>query len=179
MLHRNNTVLTVVDVQGKLAALMHEREALFAGLKTLIRGTRILGLPILWAEQNPEGLGPTVPEVAGELAGLEPIPKKSFSCLGDLRFRTALEDVRRRQVLLCGIECHVCVYQTAVDLLERGYEVHVAADAVSSRTPGNREIGLQRMQHMGAAVTCTEMALFELLRCAEGDAFKEILALVK
>ena len=179
MLDRQHTILVVVDVQGKLAQLMHEKKALFGNVKAIIRGIRALDVPILWAEQNPQGLGPTVPEVAGELAGLEPIAKVSFSCWQNEAFAKALKAAGRRQVLIAGIETHICVYQTAMDLTAAGYQVEIVADAVSSRKPENKALALQKLQDAGAKITSVEMALFELLKVAEGEPFREILRLVK
>jgi len=179
MLTTDNTVLVVVDVQGRLAQVMHGKEALFENLQKVIRGIQVLGVPILWAEQNPDGLGPTIPEVADLLSDLEPISKMSFSCCGEARFMEALKAMDRSDVLIVGIEAHVCVYQTAVDLVDLGYDVEVVADVVSSRTPANKEIGLQKMRDAGVALTGVETALFELLRSADGDAFKAILKIVK
>ena len=179
MLSIENTAQIVVDVQGKLAQLMHQREALFENVRRMIRGAQVLGIPIVWAEQNPAGLGPTVPEVAELLGGIEPIAKLSFSCCGEERFVRALDETGRKQVLVAGIEAHVCVYQTAADLVARGYEVQVAADAVSSRTPENKAVGLAKVAEAGASVTSTETALFELLKEAKGDRFKQILKIVK
>jgi len=178
MLTAENAVLIVVDVQGKLARLMHEAEALFNNLSRLIRGATVLGLPVVATEQNPEGLGPTVEEVRRHLP-MAPIPKMAFSCCGEPAVVDALEATGRPQVLLCGIETHICVYQTARDLLARGREVHVVADAVSSRTPRNRDIGLEKMRAAGAQVTSVETALFEMVEVAEGPAFKQILEIVK
>lgn len=165
--------------RGKLAHLMHQKEALFENLQRIIKGAQVLGIPILWVEQNPEGLGPTIPEVAHLLPDVQPISKLSFSCCGSDRFVGALEATKRTQVLLAGIEAHVCVYQTTVDLLDLGYGVEIVADAVSSRTAQNKQIGLARASGAGAALTSVEMALFELLRAAEGPEFKEILKIVK
>lgn len=178
MLSLENTVLVVIDVQGKLAQLMYERERLFENVAKLIKAAGVLEVPIIRTEQNPDGLGPTIPQIVELLTG-EPIAKFSFSCCGERRFVEELEKQGRNQVLLCGIETHVCVYQTAVDLCRTGYEVHVAADAVSSRTPANRDIGLARMKDAGATVTSVETALFELLKVAEGEKFKAILRIVK
>ena len=179
MLELEKTLLVLVDVQGTLAHLMHRKEDLFSNLRKIILGAQALGLPIVWLEQNPAGLGPTVPEIAELLGGGEPIPKYSFSGCGEERFLQVLNSLGRRQVLLAGIEAHVCVYQTAVDLAARGYEVQVVADAVSSRTPENREIGLEKMRGAGASVTSVETALFELVRVARGEVFKKLLAIVK
>ena len=180
MLTLDNTALVVIDVQGKLAQLMDQKEALFGNLQKLIKGTQVLELPIIWNEQLPEKLGPTTPEIAELLAhSTQPIRKSSFSCCGNPPFMMALQATNRKQVLLAGIETHVCVYQTCLDLLDLGYEVQVVADAVSSRTAENRQIGLSRMQAAGASLTSTETALFELLRVAEGAKFKEITKIVK
>ncbi len=179
MLTRENSVLLVVDIQGKLAQIMHERDALFTNVGKMIRGAQVLGIPIIWVEQNPQGLGPTVPEIAELLAGLKPVEKFSFSCWGEKRFVDELKSLGRRQVILTGIEAHVCIYQTAMDLLGAGYEVEVVADAVSSRTRENKQIALIKMRDLGAALTSTETALFELLRVAQGPKFKEILQIVK
>ena len=179
MLDRQDSILVVVDVQGKLAQLMHEKQALFKNLKAIIRGFRALEIPIVWAEQNPRGLGPTVPEIAAELQGLEPIAKNSFSCWLNEAFASALQVAGRPQVLIAGIEAHVCVYQTALDLKAAGYEPVVVADAVSSRTTDNKTLALQNLRDAGIRITSVEMALFELLRIAKGESFKKILRIVK
>ena len=179
MLRTEDTVLVVIDVQGKLAHLMHDKEELFKNLRTMILGAQALDVPILLTEQYPQGMGPTIPEIAELLEGVEPIAKTSFSCCGEDAFTEAFANVGREQALLVGIETHICVWQTAYDLLESEYEVHVVADAVSSRNAANKHIGLENMRDTGAILTCTETALFELLRVAEGPKFKEILKLVK
>ncbi len=179
MLTRDNTALIVIDVQGKLARLMHEKEALFQNLQRLIKGAQALRIPILWTEQNPEGLGPTIPEIASLLSETTPLPKISFSCCGDDSFTQKLKATGRKQFLIAGIETHVRVYQTARDLLNDSYDVEVVVDAVSSRTQANREIGLEKMRDAGAHMTSTETALYELLQVAKGDQFKEILKIVK
>jgi len=179
MLSKQNSVLVVIDVQEKLTRFMHERDELVANLEKLIQGLRALEVPIVWVEQNPDGLGPTIPELSEHLADLEPVTKLSFSCCGTEAFQQALEATGRKQAILCGIESHVCVYQTTMDLLDAGYEVEVIADAVSSRCATNKEIALAKIRAAGAGVGCTEMVLFELLQAAEGPAFKAILKIVK
>jgi nicotinamidase-related amidase len=181
MLDPGRTALLVVDVQEKLTRLMWEREAMLTAMRQVVEGARALGLPVVWCEQYPEGLGPTVPELAEPLraAGYEPIPKKTFSCLAHPPIRAALEATGARDVLVLGIETHVCVYQTSRDLLAAQRGVEVVADAVSSRTARNRELGLTRIQQAGGRLTSAEMCLFELLGRAEGDAFKAISRLVK
>ncbi len=180
MLFIENTVLVIVDVQGKLAQLMVDKEELFANLARLIQGADLLQIPILWLEQYPQGLGPTIEPLAALLAPKrQPFAKRSFSCWGCPAFVEALRVSARRQVLLAGIETHVCIYQTTADLLAEGYEVQVVGDAVSSRTARNRELGLQRVRDLGAAVTSTEMALFELQRVARGERFRALARLVR
>jgi nicotinamidase-related amidase len=179
MLNEKDCCLVVVDVQGKLAGLMHDKDNLFKNIRILIQSAKILDIPILWCQQVPAALGPTVPEIAELLGGCEPINKSSFSCCGCEEFNSKLEELGRKQVLLCGIETHVCVYQTAVELIERDYEVDVIADAVSSRTSDNKQIGLNRMAEEGARISCTEMALFEILRTADHPQFRQIAKLVK
>jgi nicotinamidase-related amidase len=170
----------VIDVQGKLAQLMYQKESLFANLKRMIQGARVLELPVLWTEQVPEKLGETTPEIRELLVEMgRPISKVSFSCCGNEPFMAQLKGLNRKQLLLAGIETHICVYQTALDLLRLDYEVQVVADAVSSRAAENRQIGLERMKEAGARLTSTEMALFELLRAAEGPRFKAITGIVK
>lgn len=179
MLKIDNCVLVIVDVQGKLAQLMHEKERLFENLRRVVKGAQILGIPILWNEQNPLGLGATIPELAELLTDQKPLVKYSFSCCGNPEFVEQLLKLGRKQALLVGIETHVCVYQTAVDLVAKDYDVQVVVDAVSSRTPDNKQIGLARMKGYGATLTSAETALFELLRVAEGPQFKAISKLVK
>jgi len=179
MLEIRNACLVVIDVQGKLAQLMVDKESLFRNIRILIQAARILEIPILWCQQVPEALGPTVPEIAELLAREEPIDKASFSCCGEARFMDLFNSLDKDQVLLCGIETHVCVYQTAMDLMEGGLDVTVVADAVSSRTEQNRQIALARLAAEGANVSSTEMVLFELLRTAQHPRFRQIAKLVK
>ncbi len=179
MLRSEKTALLVVDVQGKLAQMMYGKQALFENLQKTIKGIQAMGIPILWVEQNPEGLGSTIPEVAELIAGINPISKISFSCCKNEHFIQALKATNRNQILIVGIEAHICVYQTAVALVQLGYEVEVVTDAVSSRTIENKNVALQKMSNAGVTLTSTEMALFELLEVAEGEQFKEILKIVK
>jgi len=179
MLAVDKCALVVIDIQGKLSQLMHQKEALFENAQKLIKGAQILEIPIIVTEQYPKGLGPTIPEIAALFPNFRPLPKVAFSCCGDEGFQRELLAVNRRQILICGIETHVCVYQTTVDLLASGYGVEVVADVVSSRTAENREIGLQRMRDEGARITSVEMALFDLMRVAEGPKFREVSKIVK
>jgi len=179
MLNRDTAALVLVDVQGKLATLMQDSEKVIDNCHRLVQGARLFSLPIFWNEQLPEKLGPTVPRLAESLAGLAPLPKSSFSCWGNPAFRDAVRASGRRQLLLAGIEAHVCVYQTAQDLLAEGYEVYLVADAVSSRRAECLRIAVERIIADGARLSCVEMALFELLQAAEGETFREMLRIVK
>jgi nicotinamidase-related amidase len=178
MLEVEKCCLVVVDVQGKLAQLMHDKQSLFDNITILIKAVKLLNIPIIWCQQCPAALGATVPQIAELLADNEPINKASFSCWGEPQFHQRLNSLSRQQVLLCGIEAHVCIYQTAVDLLQKGFDVEVIADAVSSRTLENKQLTIGRMQAESVNVTSVEMALFELLRTAEHPQFKQIAKLI-
>ena len=179
MITTEDTALVLVDVQGKLAQAMHNKEELFENLKRIVKGAQVLSVPILWAEQNPDGLGPTLPEIAELLPNQKPVSKLSFSCCGNEHFMKNLKAVNRKNMVVVGIEAHVCVYQTVADLISQQYDVQVVADAVASRTPENKEIGLEKCKDAGASLTSTETVLFELLKEARGERFKEIIHLVK
>ena len=171
--------LVVVDVQGKLAQLMDGKESLFANIEVLIKAAKALEMPIVWCQQNPRALGPTAPQLAELLGGVEPVDKMSFSCCGDAKFIEKLNALKATDVILCGIEAHVCIYQTAMDLLDRDLNVHLIADAVSSRTAANRQIAIRRLTAEGANLSSTEMILFELLKTAEHPEFRGLSGLIK
>jgi nicotinamidase-related amidase len=179
MLSIDHTVLVMLDVQGKLAQLMFDRARLFATQRKLLQAARRLEIPMVWLEQNPGRMGVTIPELSELMSGITPIAKMSFSACGAPEFLQQLDVQGRSQVLLFGIEAHICIQQTAADLIQRGFHVEVPEDAVSSRTPANKETGLKKIEAAGAALTSVETALFELLRTADHPAFKDILALVK
>lgn len=171
--------MLLIDVQGQLAQLMYEKESLFKSLQIMIQGMRVLGVPIIWMEQIPKNLGPTSEEISKHLTGLSPIEKFSFSCCGEPKFMDQFEKTGRSQVLLTGIETHICVFQTAFDLNQKGCKIQVVSDCVSSRTRENKEIGIQRIIHAGGDVTSVEMIFFELMKAATGDQFKQIIKLIK
>ncbi|MCX5848852.1 MAG: hydrolase [Deltaproteobacteria bacterium] len=179
MISRADAVLIIIDIQGNLAQAMYDKENLFANNVKLIQGFKALNLPIIFTEQIPQKLGNTLPQIAAELDGINPVAKESFSCWDEKYFKEKLEGLNRRHIVLTGIECHVCVYQTALDLISNGYNVHLVTDAVSSRTPENRQVGIDAIKSAGAYLTSTEMVLFELLRTAADPKAKEFFKIVK
>lgn len=179
--HRDRVTLAVIDVQERLlAAFPDDRRALVVR-NTLIAidAARILGVPIVASEQYPKGLGPTIPEIRERLGETAPIEKIVFSCGRSPEFRAALDATARRDVILCGVEAHVCVLQTAIDLMNDGYRVYVPADAVTSRRALDWERALALLTQAGAIVGTTEMFVFQLLERAGTDEFKAISKLVK
>ena len=175
-LERDRSALIVVDIQEAFRKAVPEFDEVARAAATLLEGAKALALPVIVTEQYPQGLGRTAPEVAEHLpAGVEPIDKVRFSAAEADGFDLDGRD----QALVCGIETHVCVDQTVLDLLDAGVEVHVVADGVGSRTERNRELGLHRAERAGAVLTSVETALFELLRGSDAPEFKEVQALVK
>ena len=175
----NESLLLVIDVQGNLAYRMHDQTNLFKNIQKLIQGAEILGIPIIYTEQAPEKIGKTVPEVAQYLVAHHPIAKTTFSCGGEPLFMETLKKSKRSQIIIVGIEAHVCVYQTVVDLLEEEYEIQLVVDAISSRTPENKQLALNKMYSFGAGLTSAEMIMTELLKTSTHPKFKEILGLIR
>jgi nicotinamidase-related amidase len=180
MLDIENTALAVIDVQGKLTGLVHDHEKVLLRIEHFIRACQSFSLPILWSEQAPDKIGETVESVKNLLyPKIKPIHKRSFSCYGCQEYVEALKFINRRQILVIGIETHVCVYQTVRDLNTHGYQVHLVADAVSSRQQTDRDFAIARMRDEGITITTTEMAMCELLKTADNPKFKEIMAFIK
>ncbi len=179
MLHRDSTALLVIDVQEKLLPAIHGSDGVADKAVILIKAARVLGLPILWAEQYPKGLGPTVERLSAALDGLKPVSKTAFSCLREPAFAEALGESGRRKLLMTGIETHVCVQQTALDALSQGYEAFVCRDATGSRAAIEHDAALARMASKGVDLVTVESALFELLGEARTPEFKEILPLIR
>ncbi len=173
------TVLVMIDIQGKLFNVIHDKSSLLENAQKLVKAMRVLSVPIILTEQNPRGLGSTLPELTQLMPEVKAVSKFCFSCCQNADFERELSRFNRKQVLLCGIEAHVCVHQTALDLLSRGYEVQIVTDVLSSRIQSNKEVALARMQTEGAKLTVTEMAIFELLGSADSPLFKEILKVIK
>ncbi len=179
LLTTNNTTLLIIDMQERLFPVMHEKEKLLRNVIKLIRGAQVLEIPVVLTEQYPKGLGPTLPEIKELLPDVQPVAKISFNCCDEEVFCKALGSLKRNQVIVAGIEAHICVYQTAMALFRSGYEVQVVGDCVSSREPENKLVSLFKMGAAGVSPTTMETALFELLKVARGDKFKQISNIVK
>jgi nicotinamidase-related amidase len=175
----DTTALLLIDFQERLFPVMHNKEKLLNNVIKLIKGAQALEIPIIATEQYPKGLGPTIPEIKALIPDLKAVEKVCFSCCDDIAFMERLGGLKRSQVLVAGIEAHICVYQTAAALARAGYQVEVAADGVSSREADNRRVALTKLGQMGILPTSVEMALFELLKIAKGDKFKQISAIIK
>ena len=181
-LGRDTTVLVVIDVQQKLMPVIHGADAVLRNVERLVRGAHVLGVPALLTEQYVKGLGATVEPVRAafeETIGYRPIEKDCFSAQRCDAFSAQLAALERKQVVVAGVETHVCVYQSVVDLLAAGLDVTVVADAVSSRAAENKQIALQRLAAEGAKLSSTEMVMFELCVVSGTDEFRAISRLVK
>ncbi|MCP5061543.1 MAG: hydrolase [Ignavibacteriae bacterium] len=178
ILQRENTALLIIDIQEKILKAMLNHKEFLQNVMKLIMGINILQVPIYFTEQNPKGLGNTVKEIKDELTG-EAIQKMSFSCIGADNLFEQLKKKKISQVIVSGIETHVCVQQTVLDLLANGFQVNVLADAVASRKQLDKEIALKRMEKHGAEITTHEAVLFELLNICGTQEFKDISKLIK
>jgi len=183
---RDTAVLVLVDVQERLAAAMSDRERVLEHVWKLIGLARIVGMPVIVTRQYPEGLGDLEPVVAEALASAEQegvtvhrADKVAFCCLREPAFREALVATGRGQVVIAGMETHICITQTAIALLEEGFDVHVVSDAACSRRESDHATALARMAAAGANVTVAESVMYEAVGCAGTDEFKRLLSLVK
>jgi nicotinamidase-related amidase len=176
-----NCALIVIDVQEKLIPPIFEKARLLKNCQLLIRTANLLRLPAIVTTQYAKALGNTVPDIASLLPEMLPFDKQMFSCFGSDEFCLSLKRLPgpRNTLLLCGMESHICVMQTALSALREGYLVHVASDAVSSRTEWNWKIGLDRMKAAGAVISSTEMMMYELMRSSAAPAFRELLPYLK
>lgn len=178
MLDRDEVVLVVIDVQDKLLPTIKDKNALLERIVSLIQFARELSIPILATEQYPKGLGPTTASVSDALEK-PPLEKMAFSCMGEPKFVSALESLGRRQLLVIGIETHVCVMQTCLMALKKGYEVFLPVDAVGAHKKRHHRTALQRMASAGVTMATAEMIMFEALKVAGTPDFKKILPLIK
>lgn len=176
-IRKEETLVLLVDVQEKLYPAMTGKERMLQKMVTLLEGAKVLGVPAVAARQYPQGLGDTVAELQSYFTGY--YDKMTFSCFGAEAFRSAVQEKGCKTVLIAGIEAHICVLQTVIDLKEAGFVPVVVADAISSRSVGDYEIALRRMEAEGVLLTTVESVLFELCRQAGTDEFKAIARLVK
>lgn len=178
-LRRAEVILLVVDIQERLAGAMAERERVTAKTLHLVQTAQLLGIPWVATEQYPRGLGPTVAPLREALGGTPAIEKITFDCCIEPSFLPPLAATGRKSVVLCGMEAHVCVLQTCLGLLDRGFTVHVAADALCSRDAENARLALEFMRDAGAVITCTETVIFQLLERAGTPEFKAVQQMIK
>ncbi|WP_162046161.1 isochorismatase family protein [Vibrio taketomensis] len=179
MLNKEDAGLIVVDIQGKLATLVHDSETVIANCAKLIQGAQSLGMPIIWLEQNPEKLGSTIEAIAELMGEQQPIAKYTFDGCAEPEFKLALNEAQKHSWLLCGIETHICVYQTATHLANLHFDIHVVSDCVSSRNVANHNLTLTKFSNENVKVTGLEMCLYELVKDCRDPGFKQILSLVK
>jgi|SRR6266481_118466 len=179
-LNAKECALLVIDIQEKLLVAIHEKERLVRNAKLLVHLANILSLPVIVSTQYVKGLGPASPEIMELLPQVNPVDKLEFGCFGNGEFCSTLaKQSGRSTLLLCGMETHICVLQTALGALNQGHTVHVAADAVGSRTELNWKIGLERMKTAGVVISSTEMMIYELLGQSGTAEFKEMLKYLK
>lgn len=176
LINKENSALVIIDVQERLLPVMSEKEAVLANSAKLAAFAQIMHLPVVLTEQ--EKLGATLSEVQNEIQKMEKFSKTSFDCFGEDGFRAYLGLLDRPNLILAGIETHICVAQTALTALD-SYNVHVVSDACSSRDPKNHKVALHRLRQNGATITSTEMVMYELLKDAKAPEFKAVLKLVK
>lgn len=179
MINTLETVLVMVDFQSRLADIVDRKELVLPNMTRMIKGCQDLSIPILPTVQVPEKLGPLMPELEALFDQIAVYPKAVFSAMRGPDFMVALDKTERQQILLTGIEAHVCVLQTGLDLIDAGYTVYVLSDAVFSRTKENHDLALQRFHDAGATITSVEMALFEMIRTSKHPSFRTISKLVK
>ena len=172
--------LVVIDMQETFRAAIADFDETARRIAVAVSGAQLLDVPVVVTEQYPKGLGRTAAEIRAALApGVEPVEKTAFSSCGAREFVARLEQTGARQILVCGIEAHICVNQTTHDLLARGYQVHILTDCITSRAARDREAGISKMQRSGALPSTAELALFELLRDARHEQFKAVQKLIK
>lgn len=177
---KENTALVIVDVQEKLAATMKDKDQVVHNIRLMSQAAKLFNMPILLTEQYPKGLGRTLPEIRTEIpTTVTPIEKMTFSCCQSDEFSRSLENLKVDQIILTGMETHICVLQTALDALQDGYKVQVVEDAVCSRTKDRWETGLRQMEKAGVLITCTETVIFELMGKAGTEEFKIMLKMLK
>jgi nicotinamidase-related amidase len=179
MINIKDTGLVVIDIQGKLSQIVSNSQQMMEATAKLIQGVRALNMPVVWLEQNQQKLGSTNTIISQHLDGLSPINKFTFDAFGEPSCVEAIEQAAVKKWLVCGIEAHICVYQTCSSLLKASYEVELVTDCISSRNSAHVGLAINKLQAKGANVTCLEMCLYELVQDSRGPAFSSILKLIK
>jgi nicotinamidase-related amidase len=178
-LKREDCMLLIIDVQEAFVPSLHEPYPVIKNIVKLVNGADVLGIPIILTEQYPKGIGETVPHILDRIGSHSYVEKDTFSCFKEPRFVEQLSETGKSQIILTGIEAHVCVTKTALDAIDAGFEVYVVDDAVTSRTKRNRDLGVRRMERAGAIVESTESALFACIERSDDETFKQIHRIIK
>ncbi len=178
-IEKEDTTALIIDIQERLMPAMGRRKKMIRNCRILIAGLHELGIPIAVTQQYTKGLGETIPEIAEQIKDINPIEKTDFSCYGEAGYSSWLKDIGKRSVVICGIEAHVCVLQTAIDLKQAGYNPVIVANCISSRKKEDKKLALERLRHENILITSYESILFELTRSAKASGFKAVSKLVK
>ena len=179
LLDKKNTGLLVVDVQEKLMQVMGRKQRVIDNITSLLQLSKLFALPVILTEQFPKWLGPTLPEIIEYLPAYEPITKLHFNCCDVEAFNQRLDSEGFKNIIVTGVECHICIFQTCVSILEKGYQVHVPQDAVDSRTDENWRVGLGLIKKAGAFITSTETVIYQILKKAGTKEFKKMLKIIR
>lgn len=179
LLSADNTGIVIIDMQEKLIPVMGRKERVVDNILKLIHLSKLFNLSVILTEQYPKWLGPTIPEIKDNLSSYGPIEKIYFNCCDVENFNTRLDPAKFTNIILTGVESHICIYQTCFSILEKGYFVHVPQDAVDSRTDENWRVGLDLMREAGARITSTEAVIYQILKKAGTKEFKEMLKMVR
>ncbi|MEM1543329.1 MAG: hydrolase [Candidatus Bathyarchaeia archaeon] len=179
LISREGTVLVIIDVQENLFPLISDRDRILENMRRLIQFAKIIGMPIVLTEQYPKGLGPTISEIRDLIPNIQPVEKVEFSCFGSEEFRKTIKRLNAKSLIIIGIETHICVMQTAIEGAGEGFRVCVVSDATSSRRPEDKLVALERLRDNGVVVASTEMLIYELLKRAGTQEFREALKLIK
>lgn len=178
-MHNEHTGLIVIDVQSRLMAVMRRKESVIANILKLLQLSKLFSLPVILTEQHPKMLGTTVPEIKDILLSYKPVVKMEFDCCDVEDFNSRIDAADLKTIILIGVEAHICILQTCMSLLARGYSVHVPQDAVDSRIEENWHVGIELMRQAGAVITSAETVIFQILKRAGTNEFKEMIKIVK
>ena len=179
LLEKANTGLVIIDVQEKLMPVVEQRQRIIENIKRLLLLSKLFHLPVILTEQYPEWLGPTLPDIVESLIDCKPIPKMYFNCCDVDSFNEQLDSKDLKNIIVTGVESHICVFQTCVSLVNKGYQVHIPRDAVGSRTDENWRVGLDLLNKAGAFITSTESVIYQILKKAGTKEFKRLLKIMR